>query len=113
MSVEEALAVSAGSSSTNTQIPGECRSTTSSARMDRFAPRPAESHDLLTDPVVAAHVDPSLPAGRLLGPGCGNPSPGTVLVLRGYRNVPGFAQFKVPHRGNVSHMWGAMWGATP
>jgi hypothetical protein len=28
-------------------------------------------------------------------------------------NVPGFAQFEVPHRGNLSNMWGAMWGATP
>jgi hypothetical protein len=61
-------------------------------------PRPAESHDLLTDPVVAAQVDPSFPSSRLLGPGRGNPSSGTVLVLRGQRDVPGFPQFKKPHR---------------
>src|SRR5215207_6382220 len=77
-----------------------------------FPPRPAESHDLLTDPVVPAHVDPSLPSGRLLGPRCGNPSSGTVLVLRGHRDVAGFAQFKIPHRGNLAHMWGTMWGVT-
>jgi len=31
-----------------------------------FVPRPPEAHDRLTDPVATAHVDPSLPSGRLL-----------------------------------------------
>jgi hypothetical protein len=53
----------------------------------------------VTDPVVAAHVDPSLSSSRLLWPRCGNPSSGTVLVLRGHRDVAGFTQF--PHRGNL------------
>jgi hypothetical protein len=63
----------------------------------------------LTNPVVAAHVHPSLPSSRLLGPRCGDPSSSIVLVLllRSHRGVPGFAEFKVPHRGNLSRMWGA------
>ena len=42
----------------------------------------------LADPVVAAHVDPGFPSGRLLRPRCGNPSSGTVLALGGYRKAP-------------------------
>jgi hypothetical protein len=41
-----------------------------------FVPRAAEPYDLLTDPIVAAYVDPSFPSGRLPGPRRGNPSSG-------------------------------------
>lgn len=47
------------------------------------------------------------------GLGSATHRPAPFLVLRSHRNIPGFAQFQVPQRGNLSDMWGAMWRASP
>ena len=47
------------------------------------------------------------PSGRLLGPRCGNPSSALFLYWAVTETSPDSPNFKVPHRRNLSHIWGA------